>query len=60
MISFTSDQRFIVTGASSGIRQGVALHLKELGAAVIGIERNQGRLEGMIAKVVHPENIFLA
>ena len=59
MISFTSDQRFIVTGASSGIGESVALLLSELGATVIGIGRNQERLEGMKAKSKHPENVFL-
>ena len=60
MISFTAEQRFIVTGASSGIGEGVALLLNELGATVIGIGRNQERLEGMRAKSKHPENVFLA
>ena len=59
MISFNSDQRFIVTGASSGIGEGVALLLNELGATVIGIGRNQERLEGMKAKAKHPQNVFL-
>lgn len=59
MISFTAEQRFIVTGASSGIGEGVALLLNELGATVIGIGRNQERLEGMKAKAKHPDNIFL-
>ena len=59
MISFTSEQRFIVTGASSGIGEGVALLLNELGATVIGIGRNQARLNGMKAKAKHPENVFL-
>lgn len=59
MISFNPEQRFIVTGASSGIGEGVALLLNELGATVIGIGRNAERLEGMKAKCKHPENIFL-
>ena len=59
MISFTSDQRFIVTGASSGIGEGVALLLNELGATVIGIGRNEERLAAMKAKAKHPENVFL-
>ena len=44
MISFAAEQRFIVTGASSGIGRGVALLLNELGATVIGIGRNEERL----------------
>ena len=59
MISFTSDQRFIVTGASSGIGEGVALLLNELGATIIGIGRNEERLAAMKAKAKHPENVFL-
>ena len=59
MISFTSEQRFIVTGASSGIGEAVALLLNELGASVIGIARNRERLEAMKAKAKYPENIFL-
>lgn len=59
MISFAPEQRFIVTGASSGIGEAVALLLNELGASVIGIGRNRERLEAMKAKAKHPENIFL-
>lgn len=59
MISFTPEQRFIVTGASSGIGESVAMLLNELGASVIGIARNQQRLEAMKAKAKHPENVFL-
>ena len=59
MISFSAEQRFIVTGASSGIGEGVALLLNELGASVIGIGRDQERLDGMKAKAKHPENVFL-
>ena len=59
MVRFNSEQRFIVTGASSGIGEGVALLLNELGATVIGIGRNVERLEGMKAKCKHPENMFL-
>lgn len=59
MISFTADQRFIVTGASSGIGECVALLLNELGATVIGIGRNKDRLDGMRANAKNPENVFL-
>ena len=59
MVSFTAEQRFIVTGASSGIGEGVALLLNELGATVIGIGRNVERLNGMKAKTKNPENMFL-
>ena len=59
MGSFNPEQRFVVTGASSGIGEGVALLLNELGATVIGIGRNQARLEGMKAKARSPENMLL-
>ena len=59
MISFKAEQRFIVTGASSGIGEGVALLLNELGATVIGIGRSGARLEGMRTRAKHPENVFL-
>ena len=59
MISFTAEQRFIVTGASSGIGEGVALLLNELGATVIGIGRNEARLQAMKEKARFPENVFL-
>ena len=59
MVTFEQEQRFIVTGASSGIGEGTALLLNRLGATVVGIGRNQERLEDMKAKAVHPENIFL-
>ena len=59
MVSFNPEQRFVVTGASSGIGEGVALLLNELGATVIVIGRNQARLEGMKAKARSPENMLL-
>lgn len=59
MISFSPEQRFIVTGASSGIGEDVALLLNELGATIVGIGRDVGRLESMKAKSKYPENVFL-
>lgn len=59
MVRFTAEQRFVVTGASSGIGEGVALLLNELGATVIGIGRDQGRLDAMKAKSSHPDEVFL-
>ena len=43
-MKFNKEDYFIVTGASSGIGQGVALKLNELGASVIAIGRNVERL----------------
>ena len=59
MVGFKKEEVFVVTGASSGIGEGVALLLNELGATVIGIGRNAERLEGMKAKCKHPGNMFL-
>lgn len=59
MISFTKDQIFIVTGASSGIGEGTALLLNELGATVVGIARNAERLNAMKAKCKFPENMHI-
>lgn len=59
MISFAVEQRFIVTGASSGIGEGIALLLNELGATVIGIGRSFERLEGLKTKARFPERVLL-
>ncbi len=59
MISFSKEQIYIVTGASSGLGEATAILLNELGATVIGIGRNLERLEGMKAKCKYPENMFL-
>ncbi len=59
MISFSKEQIFIVTGASSGIGESVAILLNELGASVVAIARNAERLQMMKAKCPNPENVFL-
>lgn len=45
MIVFENNQRFIVTGASSGIGKATVLHLLKAGACVVGIARNKAALE---------------
>lgn len=59
MIRFTPSQCFIVTGASSGIGESVALLLNELGAGVIAIGRNEERLAALKTKAVHPDEMYL-
>ena len=59
MISFTSEQRFIVAGAAGGIGQCVALLLNELGASVIATDLKMESLQTVRKKAKHPENFFL-
>ena len=59
MIKFNKEQIYIVTGASSGIGEAIALLLNKLGATVVGIGRNIERLEGMKARCQYPENMYL-
>lgn len=59
MISFSKEQIYIVTGASSGLGEATAIMLNELGASVVAIARNSDRLEKMKSKCRYPENIFL-
>lgn len=59
MISFNTEQRFIVTGASSGIGKGVALSLNNFGATVVAIARREDKLKELKAEAKYPENIFI-
>lgn len=59
MISFSKEQIYIVTGASSGLGEATAIMLNELGASVVAIARNSERLEKMKNKCRYPENMFL-
>lgn len=59
MTVFNSEQRFIVTGASSGIGEAAALLLNKLGAGVIAIARNGDRLADLKKKCSNPKNMFI-
>lgn len=59
MIDFGAEQIFLVTGASSGIGERVALLLNELGATVIAIARRKEFLETMRTRAAFPERIFI-
>lgn len=59
MTEFTKEQVYIVTGASSGIGEEVALQLNGQGATVVAIARNAERLESMKAKCKCPENMYI-
>ena len=56
---FSSKQRFIITGASSGIGKEIALFLNRSGATVVGIGRDTERLNEMKSNAVYPENVFV-
>ena len=59
MISFNAEQRFVVTGASSGIGEGVALLLNELGATIVAITRREDRLKELKLRAKHPDNMLI-
>lgn len=59
MIQFSKEQIYIVTGASSGIGEAVAILLNKLGSTVIAIARNEERLKAMKEKCKYPENIHI-
>lgn len=59
MISFSKEDIFLVTGASSGIGRAAALQLNELGASVIITSRRLEKLKEVKDEAVNPENIFI-
>lgn len=59
MISFTPDQIYIVTGASSGLGEASALLLNKLGATVVAIARNEERLNSMKARCEYPKHMHI-
>jgi len=59
MISFNSDHRIFITGASSGIGKAIALLCNELGATVIASGRDIDRLNAVQAESTNPENFHI-
>lgn len=59
MIQFSVDDRFIVSGASSGIGKGISIFLNSLGATVIGIGRDIERLNHLKSVVKNPNNLHI-
>ena len=59
MSEFEPSQRFVVTGASSGIGEAVALMLNKKGASVVCIGRDADRLEALKHKAAFPANVVI-
>lgn len=55
----TSDNRVLVTGASSGIGKAVALLCNQMGASVIASGRDMVRLQKLKNTCVHPEFLHI-
>lgn len=58
-MEFNKEDIFLVTGASSGIGQGIAQKLNELGAGVIAVARSVNKLEEAKNNSKFPENFFV-
>ena len=59
MARFSTDNVFVVTGASSGIGASVAQRLNSDGAKVVAIGRSIERLDALKARATFPERIFV-
>lgn len=58
MISFNQEDLFLVTGATSGIGEGTARRLNELGATVIATGRNEKKLSELKNSVAYSDNLI--
>lgn len=59
MISFSNENIFLVTGASSGIGKSISLKLNEIGAAVIGVARNEEKLLKSKNEAKYPDKFHI-
>lgn len=59
MNNFNQEQKYIVTGASSGIGEAIATYLNKHGASVIAIGRNKNKLEEIRFKCKYPKNMYI-
>ena len=59
MITFSENNIFLVTGASSGLGKATLLELNKLGAKVIAVGRNIESLNNVKDSSSFPENIYL-
>ena len=56
---FSKEQIYIVTGASSGIGQAIALKLNERGASVVAIARSLEKLNATKVLSKYPDNFYI-
>jgi 3-oxoacyl-[acyl-carrier protein] reductase len=59
VIQFTPENLVLVTGASSGIGEAVALQLNELGARVIGMSRSEENLRRVKRSAAQPDHFHI-
>ncbi len=57
MITFTQEDIFLVTGASSGIGKSISLKLNQAGATVIAVGRDEKKLQYVQKEAVNPDAI---
>jgi len=59
MIQFTKNNKFFITGASSGIGRAISLKINELGGFVIAISRDNDKLNKVRADAAYQENFIV-